>query len=145
MDIFTLILDGTAIPYLIVQAKRQFRLETTHLNYYGSIVCITALVTACLFLGLAPTLPTFISALLVFSIGTGLRESWLPVVLASIPQDRVATICSMVSLMETVGSLVYSPLLESAQATGFAYGGWIMGMGFYVAFVSSFICLLRIF
>ena len=63
--------------------------------------------------------------------------SWLPVVLASVPKNHVATICSAVSLIETIKALICAPLLQNVLAAGFAYEDWRMGCVFYVATVSA--------
>ncbi|KAK0649804.1 major facilitator superfamily domain-containing protein [Cercophora newfieldiana] len=84
-----------------------------------------------LLIGASPSILCLAMAALVFTTGTGVRVTWLPVLIACVDVSSVATLCAAASVIEYFGVLAFSPLLALATSTGFGFEGTLTGLPFF--------------
>lgn len=76
-------------------------------------------------------------ASLVFTTGSGVRATWLPVLISCVNKGSIATLCAIASIVENFGVLMFAPLLALAATKGFSLHGTRMGLPFFCVSVSS--------
>ena len=116
--------------------KSIFHVSSLKMDYILSVFQLMASFVGSLSMGLAPAVATFVPAVLLYTCGSGIGATWLPVMIAHIEESRIATLCSIVSILETLGVICGVFFLEKAAAKGFQLLDAAMGLPFYVAAVS---------
>lgn len=136
MSATTLIVYGFLLPALGPWSRKRWAISVVHWDFYVSVATAFAMTVGTLFAGVAPTIAMHAVALLLYSSGTGLKMSWLSVVLARTPSTDTALMCSIVSMIVTAGTIVLAPLLQSGLSASFSTNWAPSGLPFYEASVS---------
>ncbi|KAF8852504.1 MFS general substrate transporter [Acephala macrosclerotiorum] len=121
------------LPLFRSLMKSKFHVSSLKMDYILSVFQLMASFVGALSMGLAPAIAAFVPAVLLYTSGSGIRATWLPVLIAHIEESRIATLCSIVSILETLGVIGGAFILETAAAKGFQFHDAAMGLPFYIA------------
>lgn len=124
------------VPLIAKFASDIYGTFTIKLNYRFSQFYMIAHTFGALGMGLATSQTALVLSVLFLSAGTGFRQSWVSVLIADIDESCIATLSTIVSFLETVGSLLGAPLLGAAASKGFEFEGILMGLPFFTASAS---------
>lgn len=76
---------------------------------------------------------TNMTAILLFTLGTGFTQALRSFLTSIVPRDDLALLYTMISFADSVGSLCASPVLALAFSAGLKVGGLLAGLPFLVA------------
>jgi MFS-type transporter involved in bile tolerance (Atg22 family) len=139
----------TFLPWISKQIERRFSPSTIQLNVIVTRWSLLVLVLAYLVIGLAPTAPIVITGLLMETLSTGLPSALRALTSALVPSDDKGRVFAVLTVIETISSMVASPLAAAFFNYGLEKGGGIwLGLPYdTIALISAvsalLMCLLR--
>ena len=87
------------------------------------------------------TSPAYVvSALIVSSLGTGYYSAIRSFVTSLVEKDEIGLLYSVIGMIDSVGTLVATPLVTIAFSFGVRRGGLLMGLPFFVVGALFAIC-----
>lgn len=89
------------------------------------------LVAGALLLALSSTVGFSIIGLILMTLGDGLISLCRSVITSLVNAENLSTICTLVSIMETVGALFAGPVLASLFSRGMMHGGLGQGLPYF--------------
>lgn len=88
-------------------------------------------IIACLLLGLAPNLTTFISGLVIFALGSGCGSFIRTLLSLYVDPEHRARLFGIISMVEIIGSIYTRPMLAELFSLGMKLGGQWIGLPYY--------------
>ncbi|KAI5793710.1 major facilitator superfamily domain-containing protein [Peziza echinospora] len=133
-SITTILLFMAILPFITKYLTTIRSIHPTIVNLYVAKTSIVLLCTGALLIALSPTIGFFIPSLMLLCLGFGFGAAMQALVTALIDdQSLIARMYSLISLFESMGTLVGHSLLSVAFARGIGMGGsWAIGMPFFV-------------
>lgn len=144
MSVTTLLVYGVLLPGLRSWMEKRWPISAIRWDFYVSLTTAFAMTTGASLAGIAGTISMHAIALLVYASGTGLKMSWLSFLLAQTPSDDTALMCSIVSMVVTMGTIAFAPLLQSGLAASFTANWAPGGLPFFEASVSRMYLNLKL-
>ena len=130
MGVITLLLFSI-LPYISDAIMRRYRLSAERKDLYLARTSLVLLAVGWTLVGLAPNLPLVAIALTISSLGYG---SWLLLrsfLTSLVPKHYIARLYSVLSIVDTLGLMIGSPLMAGLFSRGLALGGFWIGLPFY--------------
>ncbi|OJD16223.1 hypothetical protein AJ78_03603 [Emergomyces pasteurianus Ep9510] len=123
VNIFLLLIFlPTVSRYLTVSRQYSSTAKDLILSKYS----ITMYMLGALFISLSPTIPTMITGLVIYTLGSGLNALNLSLVATFVEPKHMARLYSVVSVVSKLGVFVGSPLLAALFSLGLKLGnGWV--------------------
>jgi hypothetical protein len=73
--------------------------------------------------------------LIVVSLGSGFSAAMQSLITSMVDKDRIVSLYSAISVIQTIGAMFIHPVLSAALATGIQIGGLSLGLPFFVCSV----------
>ncbi|RMY76651.1 hypothetical protein D0862_13709 [Hortaea werneckii] len=125
------------LPYASTLAMRYFRLSAQRKDLYLARASQGFVFVGWTLVGLSPNLACVVISLVVAALGQSAYLLIRSFLTSLVPADQIARVYSIVSLVDTVGAMLGSPLLAGLFGRGLALGqGWV-GLPFYFLGVVS--------
>ncbi|KFY83753.1 hypothetical protein V500_09918, partial [Pseudogymnoascus sp. VKM F-4518 (FW-2643)] len=116
-------------------------LSTRAKDYLLALLSADAMVIGCILLAVSPPLPLVLTALAIFSLGTGFMGLCRALLTELVPGDQVASLYAAVGVVEILGSIVGGPVLAKLYGIGLEWGGVWRGGPFWVVAVVAMYCI----
>lgn len=126
-----LCVTAIVLPLADTFLRKTLRLPLIHKDMWMVRASIVCMFFGALFIGLANTIQLYAASLVIFGLGCG-YEFAMRGMLAHVAGDRVATVYTTMSLMETIGDLISGPLMAKNYQDGLRLGGVWIGLPFFV-------------
>ncbi|OJD26098.1 hypothetical protein ACJ73_02525 [Blastomyces percursus] len=107
------------------------RYSTTTKDLILSRYSITMYTIGALCLGLAPTIATMITGLVIFTLGSGFNSLNLSLVATYVEPQHMARLYSVMSVVSTLGVFIGSPLLAGLFSLGLKMGNAWVGLPYF--------------
>lgn len=118
------------LPTLITILKTRYRISGPPLDLRVARASVPFLVMGCTLLGWAADPPLFILALVIYVLGSGFRGALEAFLASAVRPDQMATLYVAISVVDTLGLMLCSPLLAVTFAQGLHRGGAWIGLPF---------------
>ncbi|KAI7319924.1 MFS general substrate transporter [Hortaea werneckii] len=125
------------LPYASTLAMRHFRLSAQRKDLYLARASQGFVLVGWTLVGLSPNLTCVVISLVVAALGQSTYLLIRSFLTSLVPADQIARVYSIVSLVDTVGAMLGSPLLAGLFGRGLALGGGWVGLPFYFLGVIS--------
>ncbi|KAI7238202.1 hypothetical protein KC330_g2675 [Hortaea werneckii] len=125
------------LPYASTLALRHFRLSAQRKDLYLARASQGFVLVGWTLVGLSPNLVCVVVSLVVAALGQSTYLLIRSFLTSLVPADQIARVYSIVSLVDTVGAMLGSPLLAGLFGRGLALGGGWVGLPFYFLGVIS--------
>ncbi|GAB1736001.1 hypothetical protein NU219Hw_g6056t1 [Hortaea werneckii] len=125
------------LPYASTLAMRYFRLSAQRKDLYLARASQGFVFVGWTLVGLSPNLACVVISLVVAALGQSAYLLIRSFLTSLVPADQIARVYSIVSLVDTVGEMLGSPLLAGLFGRGLALGGGWVGLPFYFLGVIS--------
>lgn len=126
------------LPYISSLAIRMYSLSGQQKDLYLSRLSQAFIFIGYVLIGLSPNIPTVAVSMAIASLGQGaflLLRSFLT---SLVPAHHIAQVYGMISVVDTLGAMLGSPLLAVLFKRGMMMGGGWIGLPFYfLGFVSA--------
>ncbi|OBT50259.1 hypothetical protein VE04_09772 [Pseudogymnoascus sp. 24MN13] len=116
-------------------------LSTRAKDYLLALLSAGAMVTGCVLLALSPPLALVLTALAIFSLGSGFMGLCRSLLTELVPASQVASLYAAVGVVEILGSIVGGPVLAKLYGIGLEWGGLWRGGPFAVVAVVGLYCV----
>ncbi|OBT74462.1 hypothetical protein VF21_06569 [Pseudogymnoascus sp. 05NY08] len=116
-------------------------LSTRAKDYLLALLSASAMVTGCVLLALSPPLALVLTALAIFSLGSGFMGLCRSLLTELVPKSQVASLYAAVGVVEILGSVVGGPVLAKLYGIGLEWGGLWRGGPFWVVAVVGVYCI----
>lgn len=131
------------LPYLSTILMRKYHLSGPRKDLYLVRASLAFIAVGFMFVGFSPNIPVVAISLALSALGQGFALVLRSFLTALVPSHHIARVYSIVSILETIGMMVGSPLLAGLFKRGLALGGAWIGLPFYfTALVSAMFLLL---
>lgn len=131
------------LPYLSTLIMQKFQLSGPRKDLYLVRVSLGFIVVGWMLVGLSPNIPVVAISLAISALGQGFALLLRSFLTSLVPAHHIARVYSIVSIVDTAGMMVGSPLLAGLFKRGLALGGAWIGLPFYfTALVGSMFLLL---
>ena len=119
------------LPYASTLAMRHFRLSAQRKDLYLGRASQGFVLVGWTLVGLSPNLTCVVISLVVAAMGQSTYLLIRSFLTSLVPAGQIARVYSIVSLVDTVGAMLGSPLLAGLFGRGLALGGGWVGLPFY--------------
>lgn len=131
------------LPFVSTMLTRSYHLSSQRKDIYLTRVSQILLTVGWIAVGLSPNIPLVVISLAVVALGQGsyllLRSS----LTSLLPARHIARVYSFVSVIDTLGYMIDSPLLAALFKEGIALGGvWVGLPYFFIGIVFAIFTLL---
>lgn len=116
-------------------------LSTRAKDYLLALISAYAMVIGCILLAFSPPLELVLTALAIFSIGSGFMGLCRALLTELVPKDQVASLYAAVGVVEILGSIMGGPVLAKLYGIGLKLGGLWRGGPFWVVAVVGMYCI----
>lgn len=123
-------MTALVLPSLDYFLRTKCHMSLIHKDMWLVRSSILVMLVGALCVGLSPTTSSLIASLTIFGLGSG-YEFAMRAMLAQVAGDRVATVYTTMSFMESAGELIASPLLAYLYQVGLRWGGGWIGLPFF--------------
>ena len=130
------------LPYLSGVMMERYHLSGPRKDLYLVRISLVFIVVGWTFVGLSPNIPIVTICLALASLGQGFPLVLRSFLTALVPSHHIARVYSVVSIIDTVGMMVGSPMLASLFKRGLALGGAWIGLPFYFTALTAIASLL---
>lgn len=130
------------LPYVSTVCMQKYHLSGPRKDLYlvqGSLVLIAVGWTL---VGLSPNIAAVTVSLAIASLGQGMPLLLRSFVTALVPSHHIARVYSLITIIDTVGIMVGSPMLAGLFKRGLSLGGSWIGLPFYFTALTALACLL---
>ncbi|KFY22348.1 hypothetical protein V493_06656 [Pseudogymnoascus sp. VKM F-4281 (FW-2241)] len=110
-------------------------------DYLLAVLSAGAMVIGCILLALSPPLELVLTALAIFSLGSGFMGLCRALITELVPGDQVASLYTAVGIVEVLGSVVGGPVLAKLYGIGLKWGGIWRGGPFWVVAAVGVWCI----
>lgn len=118
------------LPALDYFLRNKCHMSLIHKDMWLVRISILVMMVGALCVGLSPTVSLLIASLTIYGLGSG-YEFAMRAMLAQVAGDRVATVYTTMSFMESAGDLIASPSLAYVYQVGLRWGGGWIGLPFF--------------
>ncbi|KAI7195079.1 MFS general substrate transporter [Hortaea werneckii] len=125
------------LPYASTLAMQYFRLSAQRKDLYLARASQGFVLVGWTLIGLSPNLACVVISMVVAALGQSTYLLIRSFLTSLVPADQIARVYSIVSLVDTVGTMLGSPLLAGLFGRGLALGGGWVGLPFYFLGVIS--------
>jgi len=137
---FALMFAG--LPFVTRFVTTRWQLCGQRKDLYLSRASFAINIAGYLMLGASPTIATTIVSLVVLSGGMGAAMFVRSFLTSLVPAHHVARLYSVISIVDTVGAMLGSPLLFALFNRGMSLGGMGIGLPFYFLSLASLTVLV---
>ncbi|KAL5348619.1 hypothetical protein ACLOAV_006036 [Pseudogymnoascus australis] len=116
-------------------------LSTRAKDYLLALISAYAMVIGCILLAFSPPLELVLTALAIFSVGSGFTGLCRALLTELVPKDQVASLYAAVGVVEILGSIMGGPVLAKLYGIGLKFGGLWRGGPFWVVAVVGMYCI----
>jgi len=138
-----ILLLTTALPFVDLHLKRKHK-SPERANLIVSRGSIGFLIAGTVVIGLAAQSGVVFLGVFIYTCGSGYIPALRSFLTSLVPRDEIALLFTMISVFESVGALVGSPLLALAFSTGIHKGGVMTGLPFFCAAIIYAVSALSI-
>nr|POE90637.1 efflux pump ustt [Quercus suber] len=134
------------LPYVSQVTTRYFHLTGQQNDFYLTRASLVFVVVGWTLIGLAPTIPIVILGMIAASLGYGALILIRSFVTTLVPAHHIARLYSVITIVDTLGSMFGAALLADLFQQGLKVGGiWIGAPFFFVGLMSlTFLILMMI-
>lgn len=125
----------------LLTRPRGLALSTRAKDYLLAILSAGAMVIGCTLFALSPPLPLVLTALAIFSLGSGFMGLTRALLTELVPGDQVASLYAAIGVVEILGSIVGGPVLAKLYGIGLKWGGLWRGGPFWVVAAVGMWCI----
>ncbi|OTA34584.1 hypothetical protein BTJ68_06666 [Hortaea werneckii EXF-2000] len=125
------------LPYASTLAMRGFRLSAQRKDLYLARASQGFVCVGWTLIGGSPNLVCVVVSMVIAALGQSTYLLMRSFLTSLVPADQIARVYSIVSLVDTVGAMLGSPLLAGLFGRGLALGGGWVGLPFYFLGVVS--------
>ncbi|KAI7369903.1 MFS general substrate transporter [Hortaea werneckii] len=133
------------LPYASTLAMQYFRLSAQRKDLYLARASQGFVLVGWTLIGLSPNLACVVISMVVAALGQSTYLLIRSFLTSLVPADQIARVYSIVSLVDTVGTMLGSPLLAGLFGRGLALGGGWVGLPFYFLGVISAVFAVLLF
>ncbi|RDI82394.1 hypothetical protein Vi05172_g7742 [Venturia inaequalis] len=126
------------LPYLHHIFTKRVAIPATA-DLYVARTSVTFLITGALAMGLAAYAPSFMIALIVFSVGSGFTQAMRSFMTSLVPQHEIGLLYTVMAIFDSIGALTATPLLAYSFSYGISKGGMLIGLPFFI--VAGMYCI----
>ncbi|QDS76647.1 hypothetical protein FKW77_008143 [Venturia effusa] len=119
------------LPYLHHVFTKRVAIPATA-DLYVARICVTFLIAGSLGMGLAAYAPSFMIALIVFSIGSGFTQAMRSFMTTLVPKHEIGLLYTIMAIFDSIGALTATPLLAYSFSYGISKGGMLIGLPFFI-------------
>jgi MFS family permease len=119
------------LPYLSTMIMQKFQLSGPRKDLYLVRVSLVFIVVGWMLVGFSPNIPVVAISLAISALGQGFPLLLRSFLTSLVPAHHIARVYSIVSIVDTAGMMVGSPLLAGLFKRGLALGGVWIGLPFY--------------
>ena len=119
------------LPYVSTAVMQRFHLSAQKKDLYLTRISQILLAMGWILVGLSPNIPLVTVSLVVGSLGQGSYMLLRSFLTSLLPADHIARVYSILSVVDTLGLMVGSPVLADLFKRGLALGGGWVGLPFY--------------
>ena len=130
------------LPYLSTMIMQKFQLSGPRKDLYLVRASLAFLVIGWVFVGFSPNIPIVALSLAISALGQGFALLLRSFLTSLVPAHHIARVYSIVSIVDTAGMMVGSPLLAGLFKRGLALGGAWIGLPFYFTALIGFMFLI---
>ncbi|KAH8906841.1 MFS general substrate transporter [Coniochaeta sp. PMI_546] len=133
IGVYSILFYIWVLPWFRVLWQRRSGVSSVKMDYYLSVFNLAVNTLGALLIGVSQSFAMVVLGALVFTTGTGVRVTWLPVLISCVDKSSIATLCAIASIIEAFGVLGGAPLLGLAAGIGFNLPESFMGLPFFCA------------
>lgn len=127
MLLFLLILPGVTTYF-----SKFHGVSVRKINLTVARVSIALLAAGSMLVGISTSPRLLIPGLIVVSLGSGFSAAMQSLITSMVDKDRIVSLYSAISVIQTIGAMFIHPVLSAALATGIQIGGLSLGLPFFV-------------
>ncbi|KFY14721.1 hypothetical protein V492_02449 [Pseudogymnoascus sp. VKM F-4246] len=116
-------------------------LSTRSKDYLLALLSVSAMVIGCVILAFSPPLALVLTALAMFSLGSGFMGLCRALLTELVPGDKVGSLYAAVGVVEILGSIIGGPGLAKLYGIGIKWGGLWRGGPFWLVAVVGVWCI----
>nr|POE54174.1 efflux pump ustt [Quercus suber] len=142
---FKVLLLSFILPHGSVAIMKYFRLSDQQKDLYLARVSQIFVVVGWTSIGLAPNVPIVVGAMIVASLGHGALTLLRSFITTLVPAHHIARMYSVITIVDTLGSMFGSALLADLFQQGLTLGGvWIGAPFLFMGLVSLLFLVLMV-
>ena len=131
------------LPYLSTAAHKRLGLSVQRKDLYLARMSQAFVAIGWILVGLSPNIPLVAISLAIGSLGQGATFLIRSFLTSLLPSHHIARVYSVISVVDTLGAMIGSPLLAGLFKRGLALGGGWVGLCYYfIGFLSVLVLSL---
>ena len=130
------------LPYLSTLIMQRYQLSGPRKDLYLVRASLGFIVVGWMLVGFSPNIPIVAVCLAISALGQGFMLLLRSFLTSLVPAHHIARVYSIVSIVDTGGLMVGSPLLAGLFKRGLALGGAWIGLPFYFTALVGLVFLL---
>lgn len=136
----SILMMAVILPTITKMLKTKYRISGPPLDLKIIRGSAPFLTIGCFLLGWASTPSLFITAIVIYTMGAGFRVTLESFLASTVRSDQLATLYVAISVIDTMGTFVASPLLAATFAKGLHMGGPWIGLPFIATSIIYLFC-----
>jgi MFS family permease len=130
------------LPYLSTAVMKCLHLSSQRKDLYLSRISLGLIALGWTFIGLSSNVPAVAVSMTIASLGQGAYLLVRSFLTALVPAHHIASVYSIISMVDTVGAMFGGALLADLFQVGMAMGGLWVGLPFYFLGLTTAVFLL---